>query len=91
MGTVCSSSLLWGLVDLDVLDDQVAGVKTLGIRVRLCVLEQTEEELSRLDWPAGLADTELFACMIPSNQSFVLYASSQLADSPCAVRPVLPA
>ena len=62
MGTVCASPLLWGLVDLDVLDDQVASIETLGVGVGLGVLEQTEKELGGLDGPAGLGDTELLAC-----------------------------
>ena len=62
MGTVCASPLLGGLVDLDVLDDQVAGIETLGVGVGLSVLEQTEKELGGLDGPAGLGDTELLAC-----------------------------
>lgn len=33
VGTVSSSALLGGLVDLDVLDDQGTGVKTLGVGV----------------------------------------------------------
>ena len=62
MGTVCASPLLGGLVDLDVLDDQVASIETLGVGVGLSVLEQTEKELGGLDGPAGLGDTELLAC-----------------------------
>ena len=62
MSTVSAPSLLGGLVDLDVLDDQVAGVKTLGVGVGLGVLEETDEDLSGLDGPAGLGDTESFAC-----------------------------
>ena len=61
MSTVCSAALLGGLVDLDVLDDQVASVETLGIGVGLSVLEETEEELGGLDGPAGAGDTELLA------------------------------
>lgn len=61
MSTVCAPPLLGGLVDLDVLDNQVAGVKTLGIGVGLSVLEETEQELGGLDGPAGLGDTELLA------------------------------
>lgn len=57
VGTVCAAALLGGLVDLDVLDDQVAGVKTLGIGVGLGVLEQTEKELGRLHGPPGAGDT----------------------------------
>ena len=61
MSTVSAPSLLGGLVDLDVLDDQVGGVKTLGVGVGLGVLEETDEDLSGLDGPAGLGDTELLA------------------------------
>jgi len=61
MGTVCSSALLGCLVDLDVLDDQVAGIKTLGICVGFGVLEESEEELGRLDWPSCAGNTELLA------------------------------
>ena len=61
MGTVCSATLLWGLVDLDVLDDEVTSIETLGIGVGLSVLEKTEEELSRLDWPSSARDTKLLS------------------------------
>lgn len=61
VSTVCPPALLGGLVDLDVLDDQVAGVKTLGIGVGLGVLEKTEKELGGLGGPAGLGNTELLA------------------------------
>ena len=61
MGTVSPAALLGGLVDLDVLDDQVAGVKTLGVGVGLGVLEEREKELSALGGPAGLGDTESLA------------------------------
>lgn len=54
VGSVCSSSLLGGLVDLDVLDDQVFGVETLCVSVGLGVLEETEEEFGGLDWVSGL-------------------------------------
>lgn len=61
MGTVCSAALLGGLVDLDVLDDEVTGIETLGIGVCLSVLEKTEQELSRLYWPSSTGNTELLA------------------------------
>ena len=61
MSTVCASALLWCLVDLDVLDNEVASVEALGIGVGLGVLEETEKELGRLNWPAGAGDTELLA------------------------------
>lgn len=41
---VCSSSLFGGLVNLDVLDDEVAGVKAFGVGIGLSVLEETEDE-----------------------------------------------
>ena len=62
MGTVRPPALLGGLVDLDVLDNQVAGVEALGVGVGLSVLEEVDQELGGLDGPAGLGDTELLAC-----------------------------
>jgi hypothetical protein len=62
VGTVSAPALLGGLVDLDVLDDQVGGIETLGVGVGLSVLEQTEKDLGGLDGPAGLGDTESLAC-----------------------------
>lgn len=61
MGTVGAPALLGGLVDLDVLDDQVAGVKTLGVGVGLGVPEEREEVLGRLDGPPSTGDTPLLA------------------------------
>jgi hypothetical protein len=65
VGTVCSSALLWGLVDLDVLDNEVAGVETLGVGVGLGVLEEIKKELGGLDWPSGAGNTELLAYNSP--------------------------
>ena len=61
VGTVGASAALGGLVDLDALDDQVAGVETLGVGVGLGVLQEVDEELGGLLGPAGLANTELLA------------------------------
>lgn len=63
VSAVCAPSLLGGLVDLNVLDDQVGGVEALGVGVGLSVLEQTEDELGALDGPAGLGNTESLACV----------------------------
>lgn len=80
VSTVCAPSLLGSLVDLDVLDDQVAGVETLGVGVGLSVLEETEEELGGLDGPAGLGDTESLAYVFIVNiltlEEFQLHKSS---------------
>ena len=62
MSTVSSSTLLWCLVDLDVLDNKVTGIETLGVCVCLRVLEETEKELGRLDWPSSTGNTELLSC-----------------------------
>jgi hypothetical protein len=50
------------LIDLDVLDDEVAGVEALRVGIGFGVLEETEEEFGGLDGPAGSRDTEGFAC-----------------------------
>jgi hypothetical protein len=80
VGTVCAAALLRGLVDLNVLDDQVAGVQSLGVGVGLGVLQKAEQELSRLDGPSCLGNTELLSCGFPS----IFYssnASSHMAAS----------
>lgn len=62
--TVCAvrpPALLGGLIDLDMLNDQVASVKALGIGIGLGVLEKAENELCGLDGPPGLGDTKLLA------------------------------
>lgn len=81
VSTVCAAALLGGLVDLNVLDNQVAGIETLGVGVGLSVLEQAQKELGRLDGPAGLGDTELLACITRSQYVVLLstYASSHMA------------
>lgn len=61
VSTVSASAALRSLVDLDVLDNKVASVKTLGVGVGLGVLQEVNEELGGLLGPAGLADTELLA------------------------------
>jgi hypothetical protein len=58
---VCPTSLFRCLVDLDVLDNQVACVQTLRVRIRLGVLQQGEEKIGRLDWPSCARDTKLLA------------------------------
>jgi hypothetical protein len=58
---VCSTSLFWCLVDLDMLDNQVSGVKTFNIGIGFSVLEESKEEFSGFDWMAGTGYTELFA------------------------------
>ena len=64
VGAVGPSSLLRRLVDLDVLDDQVAGVEAFRVGVRFGVLEQTKQELGGLDWVPRSRDAELFACVV---------------------------
>lgn len=64
MSTVCPPALLRRLVDLDVLDDQVAGVQALGVGVGLGVLQQREQKLGGLDGPAGAGHAELLSCCL---------------------------
>ncbi len=79
VSAVCAAALLGGLVDLDVLDDQVASVEALGVGVGLSVLEETEEELGRLDGPAGAGDTKLLACF-PEQSAPILNTISALRN-----------
>ena len=61
MSTMCAAALLRGLVDLDVIDDEVAGVETFCVCVGFRVLQETEQELGRLDGPSSFRDAELFS------------------------------
>jgi hypothetical protein len=62
VSTVSAAAALGSLVNLDALDNKGTGVETLGVGVGLSVLEEVDQELGRLDRPAGLGDTELLAC-----------------------------
>ena len=62
VGTVCAAALFGSLVDLDVLDDQVAGVEAFGVGVGFGVAEEREKEFGGLDGPAGAGDTKMFTC-----------------------------
>ncbi len=61
MSTVCSSTLLGGLVDLDMLDNQIASIKTLSVGIGLSVLEESEKELCRLYGPSRARNTKLLS------------------------------
>ena len=76
VGAVRTAALLRRLVDLDVLDDQVARVEALGVGVGFGVLEQREEVLGRLDGPAGAGDAELLAWLGGRMLGLVRYDSS---------------
>ena len=61
MSSISPSPLLRRLIDLDMLDDQVPGIKTLGIGIGFCVLEEADQKFGGLFGPAGAGDAELFA------------------------------
>ena len=89
MSTVCTTTLLRRLVDLDVFDDQVASVETFGVGVCFCVLEEAEEELGGFLGPAGFGDTEVLAyniipCQHPS--VFDLVLSVKVSNQWCSLR-----
>jgi hypothetical protein len=105
VGTVSAPALLGGLVDLDVLNNKVAGIETLDVGVGLSVLEETKEDLGGLDGPAGPGDTESLAygsqlvlnnshvCMPieASSCRVIFFFPGNIGNSPWAVRPVPPA
>lgn len=62
MSAVCASPLFRGLVDLDVLNDEIAGVEALGISIRFCVLEETEEEIGGFNGPSTFSGAECLGC-----------------------------
>lgn len=62
VGTVSPSPLLRSLVDLNMGNRKVGGIKSLGVGVGLCVAEETEKELGGLFRPTCSRDTELLTC-----------------------------
>jgi hypothetical protein len=82
VGTVCAAALLGGLVDLNVLDDQLRGVESLDICIGFGVLEESEEVLGRLHGPASPGDTESFACIAKQSALWSL----NLPDVSCFVQ-----
>lgn len=60
MSAIRATTLFGRLVDLNVLDDEVAGVEAFGVGVCFCVLEEAEEEFGGFFGPAGFGDAELF-------------------------------
>lgn len=52
VSTVRAAARLGSLLDDNVADDELLSVKALGLGVRLGVLEQSKEELDRLDGPS---------------------------------------
>jgi len=68
VSTIRPPPLLRGLVDLDVLDDQVCSVQPFGVCVGFGIAKETKEELGGLDGPAGLGDTELLALFVEAER-----------------------
>ena len=67
MCTICPASLFRSLVDLNVLNDQIARIQSLGICVRLRILQKRKEMFGRLDWPSGSRNTKLLSCSVMSS------------------------
>jgi hypothetical protein len=63
VSSVCSSTLLRCLVDLNVLDNQIAGVQAFGVGIGFSVLQERQEEFGGFDWVACSRDTKLFSCV----------------------------
>lgn len=61
VSAVCPPSLLRCLVDLDVLDDESAGIEAFGVGVGFGVAEEIEQVAGGLVWPAGAVSAELLA------------------------------
>ena len=47
---------------MDVLDDQIASIKALGVGIGFGVLEKRQEKLGGLNWMTCAGDTKLFPC-----------------------------
>ena len=68
--TVCSvraAAGLWCLLNLDVSDDEAVGIDLVASCVALCVLQQVEEELGRLDGPSTCFLRCLYQRLLPAS------------------------
>ena len=77
MSTVGASPSLGGLVDLDVLDNEVGSVETLNVCVGLGVLEEIDQKVGRLNGPPGLANTPLLSCRNEKSSAFPVRSQLQ--------------
>ena len=71
VGTVSPPPGLWGLVDNNVLDDQVLNSQVFRVGVGLGVFQEPEDESHRLCWPssynANASDTMSRFTQFPSS------------------------
>ena len=75
MRPISTSPLLRRLIYLDMFDDQIAGVETLGIGVGFCIFEESKKELGGLLGPASFRHAELFSCNTSVNPAFLLVST----------------
>jgi hypothetical protein len=81
VGTVGSAAHLGGALHLDVVDHQMVRVQSLVLGVALRVLQQLQQELSRLDGPATLRVAPCLRLKQISKSSTAVYCSfSQPTD-----------
>merc|ERR1712003_539942 len=69
MCTVCTPSHVWCTVHLNMIDHKRIHIQSLHIGIRLCVLQQLEQEFSRLDGPSSLGASMGFGLSFAANSS----------------------
>ena len=67
VGTVSTTTLLWSLVDLDVFNDQIVSIQTLGNGIGLGVFQQIQNEFDGLNGPSALSDTKFLGLRSTAN------------------------
>jgi hypothetical protein len=85
VSSVCATALFRCLVDLDVLDDQVASVETLGVCVGFGILQQAQQKFSTLDGPSCAGDTELLSCKKISSACTLCFAEISYPHVPLLI------
>lgn len=67
VSSVCAAAGLGCLLDDNVADDKLLSVQSLGLSVSLGVLQQSEQELDRLDGPSTLSRLEFLGLLRSAN------------------------
>ena len=75
MSSVGSSSLLWGLVDLDVGNLQLRDIQTLGLSIGTNVGQQIQKGSGSLLWPSNLVTSSLIDLSLSMSTSSTIITS----------------
>lgn len=93
MSAISTTTLLGGLVDLNVFDDEVTRIEALSVGIGFGVLEKVEEVFGGFLGPAGFGHAELFAYVFSKLNCVITWVSLIFCEVVCRswdIQAVLP-